>query len=555
MAIPTHRLHVIVVIEMNKLLKHNILALALFVLGLTPLHSQSPPALLQGIVTFKSSVNVYVKYPSTETIRVGDTLYHSKDSLIPCLVVSYISSTSCVGKNISNRLISISDLIYAKINRRQVLDSAPSAATPKALVKKTEAPVRLNPVITELTKSPMQKITGRLSMASYSSFSDKQGNDAHRLRYTLVLNAKNIQGSGWSGESYISFRHRAGEWQEVKAHLFNALKVYNLAMKYEFSQNEQIWFGRKINLNVSNIGAVDGVQYEKKIKNMTYGAILGSRPDYTDYSFNIKLMQAGIFMGHTLHNKTGDMSNTLAFLEQKNNFKTDRRFVYLQQSNTLMKNLMFFGSFELDLYKKLEGKPVSTLSPSSIYLSLRYKLNKKLAFSTSYDALKNVIYYESYKNFIDQIIEQEVRQGLRFGADFSPFTAVSIGATAGYRFQANRADPSRNADLYFSFYQVPWLNLSATVSATLLQTDYLDGNILGLRLNKSFKDGKWSVEGSFRKVNYLYSSAELPLQQNIGSLNMTFRLLKKLSLSVNYEGTFEDQRKYSSLYCNLVKRF
>lgn len=540
---------------MNKRLLTYFLNLALTVFGLTPLSGQSIPDLLQGTVTFRSSVNVYVKYPSTENIREGDTLYCSKDSLIPCLVVSYISSTSCVGKNISNRLISVSDLIYAKIKTRPVLDSVPSATVPKALVEKTETTSRLIPVTRENTKSNLQKITGRLSMASYSSFSDNQGSDAHRLRYTLVLNAKNIKGTGWSGESYISFRHKAGEWQEVKAHLFNALKIYNLAMKYEFNPNEQIWFGRKINLNVSNIGAVDGVQYEKKVKNMTYGAILGSRPDYTDYSFNLKLMQAGFFLGHALRTKTGDLSSTLAFFEQRNNFKTDRRFVYFQQSNTLMKNLMFFGSVELDLYKKLEGKAVSTLSPSSIYLSLRYKVNQKLAFSTSYDALKNVIYYESYKNYIDQIIEQEVRQGLRFGADFSPFTAVSIGATAGYRFQANRADPSKNADLYISFYQVPWLNLSATVSATLLQTDYLDGTILGLRLNKSFKDGKWSVEGSFRKVNYLYSSAELPLQQNIGSLNVTCRLLKKLSLGVNYEGTFEDQRKYASLYCNLVKRF
>jgi len=529
--------------------------LVLTFLVLNSIRSQTAMKLLEGVVTFKSSVNVYVKYPSTETIRVGDTLYHSKDSLIPSLVVSHISSTSCVGKNISNRVISISDLMYAKLSIKSTLDSAKSAVTPKALVKNTESSSELKPMNTERTNSKMQKINGRLSMASYSSFSDKLGNDAHRLRYTLVLNAKNIQGSGWSGESYISFRHKAGEWQEVKDHLFNALKVFNLAMKYEFNPNEQIWFGRKINLNVSNIGAVDGIQYEKKRKNMTYGAILGSRPDYTDYSFNLKLMQAGIFAGHTLRNKTGDMSSTLAFLEQKNNFKTDRRFAYLQHSNTLLKKLMFFGSFELDLYKKLAGKPVSTLSPSSIYLSLRYKVNQKLAFSTSYDALKNVIYYESYKNYIDQIIEQEVRQGLRFGADYTPFTGVSIGATAGYRFQSNRADPSKNADLYISFYQVPWLNVSATVSATLLQTDYLDGTILGLRLNKSFKDGKWSMEGSFRKVNYLYSSAEVPLEQKIGSLNMTCRLLKKLSLSVNYEKTFEDQRKYSSLYCNLIKRF
>lgn len=524
-------------------------------LGLANLWSQSSGALLEGVVTFKSSVNVYVKYPSTENIKVGDTLFCSKDSLVPCLIVSHSSSTSCVGKKISDRIINISDLIYAKQKSVSVQLPAKIPAAAKVLVKQPDSAGQVNAMKVTPVKSRVQKINGRLALASYSSFSDGPGQDAHRLRYTLVLNAKNLQGTRWSGESYISFRHKAGDWQEVKAHLFSALRVYNLAMKYEFNQDKHIWFGRKINQHISNIGAIDGLQYEQKLKNITYGAILGSRPDYTDYSFNIKLMQAGVFMGHSLRNKRGDMSSTFAFFEQKNQLKTDRRFTYFQHSNNLIKNLMFFGSVELDLYKRVNEKPVSTLSPSSLFLSLRYKVNRKFSVSASYDALKNVIYYESYKNYIDQIIEQEVRQGLRFGADFSPYTGMSIGATAGYRFQANGLDPSKNADIYVSFFQVPWLNLSATASATLLQTDYLDGSIIGCRLNKSFKDGKWSTEGSFRKVSYLYSSAEVPLNQNIGSLNITCRLLKKLSLSVNYENTFEAQRQYASLYCNLIKRF
>lgn len=551
----TPLLHVTVVIEMNnRVLKHIILIL--FVLtGLTRSDGQETLPLLAGTVTFKSSQNVYVKFPSTAGIRIGDTLYISKDSLIPALEIRNISSTSCVAKKLTPREINLSDLIYAKPHNQPVVEPSKAGQVPKEPEKRVLVPTAGTQISGSPEKSRTQKINGRLAISSYSSFSDGPAQDAHRLRYTFSLNAKNLQGTGWSAESYLSFRHKVGDWREVKNHLFQALKVYNLAVKYEFNQQDQVWFGRKINLNVSNIGAVDGIQYEKKINNMTYGAILGSRPDYSDYSFNIKLMQAGLFMGHSYRNKTGDLSSTFALFEQKNKFKTDRRFAYFQHSNTLLKNLMFFGSFELDLYKRVEGKPMSALSPSSIFLSLRYKINRKLALSASYDALKNVIYYESYKNYIDQVIENEVRQGLRFGADFSPFQNVSIGATTGYRFQANRADPSKNGDLYISWYQVPLLKLSATASVTLLQTDYLEGSIVGLRMNKSIHNGKWSAEGAFRKVNYQYSGAEVPLNQDIASFNLTCRLMQKLSLSANYEGTFEAQRRYTSLYCNLIKRF
>ena len=538
----------------NRVLKHIILILFV-ITGLTRSDGQETLQLLAGTVTFKSSQNVYVKFQSTANIRIGDTLYLSKDSLIPSLEVRNISSTSCVAKKLTTREINLSDPIYAKPHSQPVVEPSKAVQVSKEPEKIVLVQTPANQIAGSPEKSRLQKINGRLAISSYSSFSDGPGQDAHRLRYTFSLNAKNLHGSGWSAESYLSFRHKVGDWRDVKNHLFQALKVYNLAVKYEFNQQDQVWFGRKINLNVSNIGAVDGIQYEKKINNMTYGAILGSRPDYSDYSFNIKLMQAGLFLGHSFRNKTGDMSSTFALFEQKNKFKTDRRFAYFQHSNTLLKNLMFFGSFELDLYKRVEGKPMSALSPSSIFLSMRYKINRKLALSASYDALKNVIYYESYKNFIDQIIENEVRQGLRFSADFSPFQNVSIGATTGYRFQANHADPAKNGDLYISWYQVPLLKLSATASLTLLQTDYLEGGIVGLRMNKSIHNGKWSAEGAFRKVNYKYSGAEVPLNQNIASFNLTCRLLQKLSLSANYEGAFEAQRRYTSLYCNLIKRF
>ena len=49
------------------------------------------------------------------------------------------------------------------------------------------------------------------------------------------------------------------------------------------------------------------------------------------------------------------MENTFSVFEQTNNTKTDRRFAYLQHSNTILTNTNLFASAEVDLYKRELG--------------------------------------------------------------------------------------------------------------------------------------------------------------------------------------------------------
>lgn len=216
---------------------------------------------------------------------------------------------------------------------------------------------------------------------------------------------------------------------------------------------------------------------------------------------------------------------------------------------------MLFSSMEIDLFKKVNNTVSTTFSPSSIFLSLRYKINKQFSINSSYDALKNVIYFESFKNYIDQIIEQEVRQGLRFGINIDPLKNVSLGINGGYRFQADKKDPSRNADIYLSYYNIPGIQMNISLSGTYLSTDYLSGTLAGIRLNKSFNQDKWSLESSYRQVHYQYGNTEVPLNQRIAEMGLNMRIMKKISFSLHGEGTFDASRQYYSLYCNLMKRF
>lgn len=110
--------------------------------------------------------------------------------------------------------------------------------------------------------------------------------------------------------------------------------------------------------------------------------------------------QAGVYVGHVNSNPQKRRETTFAVVEQRNQSKTDRRFMYFQHSNSLTKDLNLFASFEVDLYKVVNEQVSNAMSLTNLLLSLRHKISKKLSISASYDNRKNIIYYESYKSYI-----------------------------------------------------------------------------------------------------------------------------------------------------------
>jgi hypothetical protein len=482
--------------------------------------------------------------------------------LAPVLVVKDLSSISCVCVPVSKKALAVGDKISPsrKIVAAEKTETIAVPLVVQPIVARTDTALAKK----ELPKEVKQDVSGRISVSSYSNFSNVS-DFSQRMRYNLSLNVQNISGSKLSAETYISFVHKKDEWSEVKNDLNNALKIYSLSLNYAFNTNNNLWVGRKINPRLSNVGAVDGLQYETKIKSFTAGVIAGTRPDYMDYSFNAKLLQYGGYLGHDYANKKGgSMQTSLAVVEQTNNGNTDRRFAYLQHSNSLLTNLYFFGSVEFDLFNKvrnIQGADTSYVKDnapnlSNVYVSLRYKVSKQLSLSISYSARQNIIYYETYyKSIVDQLLEASTMKGYALQLNYRPTKKLSLGANAGYRFSKPDPRPTMNLYTYATYSDVPWLKASATVSATLMETSYMNGSIYSLSLSRDLIPGKIYGGVGYRYVKYKFVSAETQLVQNMGEINLTWRIMKKLSCSVNYEGTFEKGRNYERIYVNLTQRF
>ncbi len=532
-----------------------LLSIILLIFSGCGLIAQTIEDLNEGTVSYLTSQSVYVKFSSTDYIEVGDTLFIKQEGeLIPVLKVKNLSSISCVCTSISELNLKVSDIIFAQ-QKPGKLPTEVFVGTTLDTISPTVEVTDTIPAVETEQKEIKQEINGRLSVASYTNFSNSPASNSQRMRYTFSFNADNIGGSKLSAQTYISFVHSNKNWDEIQSNVFNGLKVYNLALKYDFNESTHLLLGRKINPKLSSVGAIDGLQFEKKIKSFSFGAFVGSRPDYLDYSINLNLFQYGIYTGHEHKTKNGFLQSTLGFVEQNNNSQTDRRFLYFQHINSIIKNLYFFASAEMDLYKKVNDKQESTFKLSNLYLSLRYRVIRQLSLSLSYSARQNIIYYETYKDFLERLLDTETLQGWRFNINYRPIKNLSLGVNTGYRYRPDDPKASKNLYGYLTYSRVPGLNAAVTLSATFLETSYITGNIYSLGITRDLIPGKVNGGLKYRYVDYLYTNSEMSQIQNIGEVNITWRIYKKLSLSVYYEGTFEKQFNYNRIYANMSLRF
>jgi len=520
------------------------------------LHAQSlRDSLITGKVSYMSAENIYVKFNDTEGIEKDDTLFAiNNGKFIPVIKVLFTSSKSISGRIIGKKKIKEDDEVLAFIHVKSDTKEIPIETGVLIL------PYAENEILQPLknysnTREVVPEVNGRITIQSYSNFSNANNRfDFQRWRYAFKLNADNIGGSNLSYSQYINFAYRADEWNTINSNMGKALRVYDLALKYDFSTSTSAWIGRHLNRRISNIGSIDGVQFETAFTPFSLGLVVGSRPNISDMGYNVKLFEYGAYISRYDSLGHRGMYNTFGYFEQTNDSKTDRRFIYLQHSNSIISNTRLFLSTEVDLFKKINGESKSEFSLTSLFISANIRPSNYVTFYLSYDARKNVVYYETFKNFIDSLFENETRQGFRSRITIRPVRNLFIGANYGYRFRPGDIKPSNNYGGYLTYSMVPLIYSGMTFSFTRLHSSYVSGNNWGLRI---YKDLNWGLGLSlgYRNTKYQFTQNIERVTQESVSFNINTSLLNPVYVNFTYEGVFQSKSSSGRLLVNLSYRF
>jgi hypothetical protein len=159
-----------------------------------------------------------------------------------------------------------------------------------------------------------------------------------------------------------------------------------------------------------------------------------------------------------------------------------------------------------------------------------------------------VVYYETFKTFLEQLLDDEQQQGYSLQLNFHPKGIFSMGLTGSYRNRDNDPSPSKNVYGYITLSQIPGLKITTTLSATLLETAYLTSKIFSLGIAKDLVKAKLSTGIDYRFVDYSLVNTTQNLLQHIAEWHLTWRLYKKLSFSCYYEGSFDQDNSSHRVY-------
>lgn len=508
-----------------------------------------------GSVSFITSQNIYIRFENTDGISINDTLFVNVNGVLkPAIIVKFISTTSCSGIAINNFQLKVGDqvktfvkpIVKAKLSAEKI---EKENLLPKTIMEEKDVARTITPYYSKKTR-------GNLSISSYSNLSNSNGApDFQNWRYSFSMDADSLFRSPLSFSSYINFSYRADRWSDVQKNIGDALKVYDLAISYDFSSKTKITLGRKINIRTSSLGAIDGLQFETSISKFVIGAVAGSRPNFTDYGYDIKMFEYGgyLFRNDSLGNAS--IQNTIGIFQQTNNFKTDRRFLYFQNNSNLSQNLGLFFSSEIDLFKRKGGIDQSSFDVTSLFVLGSYSLNNWLNLNVSYDARKNVVYYETYKNFADSVLESATRQGVSMRLNLRPFNYLWLGFNYGYRFSKDDPQPSRNYGVSLSYIQLPLIMSSIYLNYNKIESGYVNGDYYSATINKDLFNGEMNFGLGIKRINYQFFSGLPDMIQNIGNLDLSWRLFYNSFLTISYEGTFQETTTYSRIYFSINTRF
>lgn len=533
-------------------MRNLLLVVSLLVLSGTTF-AQKTGEVREGKVTYVSSQNIYVEFKLTEGIFEKDTLWLVKDGKeVPAVIVNFTSSKSVAGSKAGTLKIEKDMVLRAYPSFVKKEEEKPVADTTKEkfVYNKGKVDKGAGPLIQK------KNYRGRFSVQSSTDMSNMSGAPGYqRWRYAFSFNADKISGSPVSFSTYTTFSYLTSDWGREGHDLGRKLKVYDFKMQYELDTLSFFNAGRFIYRKIANIGAIDGILYERSFnKKWSAGAFAGSRPNIEDYGYNFKLFQLGAYGAHTDSLGTGIMENSFGIVNQTNDFKTDRRFIYLQHVSNPSNSVSLFASSEIDFYTVEAGEGKTKPSLTNFFASVRYAFSREYNFVLAYDRRKNVIYYESYRTFIDSVLINETMQGLRAVFNTTAIKNVSLSLRAGVRNMGNDKRVSQDFGASAYFTSLPYVAGYLGANVSYLKSNYVDGFNYGITYSRDLLEDLFGTFG-FRRIDYNFPAGGSTLAQNILSFDLNWTISKQFDLSLNYEGVFEESSTFSRIFVDFTTRF
>ena len=461
--------------------------LALAALALTARIARAEdPATRDAKVTYLTSATVYVDAGSEEGVQEGDVLDVVRNgTVIGWLHVFVVSSH----KSGCRREDPALDVVVGDVVRYiPHIDPAKAAAAAAAA---GTAAAGTGPAGAAAAPGPKRSSSGRGALRDWG-LAGRIG-----LRYLVVdqpdtdysfnqpgvdvrLAGTNLGGSSMGLEvdirSYRSYRVSGPQSEQLQTN-----RVYRANASWTGRDLPmRVVVGRMYSPTLSTVSLFDGVLAEYSGPRWSFGGLAGTQPNPVDYGFSSLVRQYGGYA--TLRGIPGRKSNwgaTMGLVGSYQEGEINREFLYLQGYYDTPRFSAYLAQ-EIDFnrgWKREEES--SSVSPTSIFGNVRYRVTQGFTLSAGIDSRRNVLLYRDY---VDPVIEFDdaFRQGYWAAAE-AAFPWLTVGANARFARGGSAGDgESYSLLLRSSRLGVAWLDVAGR--ATYYNSDRSKGELYSLAL-------------------------------------------------------------------------
>jgi len=461
--------------------------LALTALALTARIARAEdPATRDAKVTYLTSATVYVDAGSEEGVQEGDVLDVVRNgTVIGWLHVFVVSSH----KSGCRREDPALDVVVGDVVRYiPHIDPAKAAAAAAAA---GTAAAGTGPAGAAAAPAPKRSSSGRGALRDWG-LAGRIG-----LRYLVVdqpdtdysfnqpgvdvrLAGTNLGGSSMGLEvdirSYRSYRVSGPQSEQLQTN-----RVYRANASWTGRDLPmRVVVGRMYSPTLSTVSLFDGVLAEYSSPRWSFGGLAGTQPNPVDYGFSSLVRQYGGYA--TLRGIPGRKSNwgaTMGLVGSYQEGEINREFLYLQGYYDTPRFSAYLAQeidFNRGWKREEEG---SSVSPTSIFGNVRYRVTQGFTLSAGIDSRRNVLLYRDY---VDPVIEFDdaFRQGYWAAAE-AAFPWLTVGANARFARGGSAGDgESYSLLLRSSRLGVAWLDVAGR--ATYYNSDRSKGELYSLAL-------------------------------------------------------------------------
>jgi hypothetical protein len=396
-------------------------------------------------------------------------------------------------------------------------------------------------------------VRGRVGLG-YLAVRDRSGDESGFSQpfLSLRLDGRNVGGSdfGFHVDARARRTYRDADDQSV-----NRNRVYRLNMEWAPRESPyRAVLGRQYAPAISGISLFDGFLGERRGERWNFGLFGGTQPEPSNHDLDSDVKQYGAFA--QLHNRSGSAARwnaTFGLIGAYEESEISREFLYLQ-GRYVGGPFSAMLTQEIDVNRGWKSDTGSdSLSPTSTFLMMRYKVSESLTLNAGFDDRERVRLYRD-RETPETDFDDRNRQGLWGGVALRFLDRYRVAL----RYRGNSGSNSGSSDaltLTARADRISSLDLAFRGRATRYENEFDEGWLysFGAELPVTNR-ARVSLFGGLRDEKDL-RSAELDRELVWYGIDFEIVIGRAWFAYASLERNTGDEQDYDQLYTTIGYRF